>query len=254
MEPNQSTTQSKKVEIIFNIPEEDLPMIYGEVPDFDYSKVDPTYREISMKNFLDISYEQVSEQEDSRWFRDSHYRFLHMPDGSFWDSEGNYFNCLGFDKSGGYYDKFGYVENPNYSTNLVAVPENEKMVENERKSFNKFVEVSSEEKIWQEDMYEGFGLQNTEGGEIKKENENKNNPQKEDEVMEDDSFVPEILSPELLEIICKGNSDSDKTTGAKNECEQSKGLQSGLNNIATIKGGNVARMEEDENMINNAQV
>lgn len=55
--------------------------------------------------FLDRSFEEV---EGGYYDGNGCYR---TPNGSFWDENGIYFNCLGKDKNGGTYDEFG-VYNP----------------------------------------------------------------------------------------------------------------------------------------------
>ena len=80
------------------------------------------------KTFCDRPYEEVEDgYVDDRGFYTT-------PNGSFWDEDKTYFNHLGFDRHGGYYDKYGiYQPGPGYDEKtglyndqkeLISTPEN----------------------------------------------------------------------------------------------------------------------------------
>lgn len=58
--------------------------------------------------------------------------FSRTPNGSFWDSQGDYFNHQGFDKHGGFYDKYGvYIPGPGYDESKGMYKDDEGLVINE---------------------------------------------------------------------------------------------------------------------------
>ena len=75
------------------------------------------------KTFCDRPYEEVEDGYiDDRGFYTT-------PNGSFWDEDKNYFNHLGFDCHGGYYDKYGvYQPGPGYDEKTGLYKEQKELI------------------------------------------------------------------------------------------------------------------------------
>ena len=106
----------------------------------------------SEKEFIDRPFEEVEDGcIDDRGFYTT-------PNGSFWDEDQNYFNHLGFDQHGGFYDKYGiYHPGPDYDEKtglykdlkeLLPTPEAKDAKDNIELSISKLMEQEKkDEKI-----------------------------------------------------------------------------------------------------------
>ena len=95
------------------------------------------YEEVS-KIFCDRPFEEVEDGYiDDRGFYTS-------PNGSFWDNDLTYFNHLGFDRHGGFYDKYGiYQPGPGYDEKTGLYEEQKELFDTkDKKDIKQIVEFA----------------------------------------------------------------------------------------------------------------
>lgn len=112
--------------------------------------------------------------------------FMRTPNGSFWDSQGEYFNREGFDKHNGFYNKYGeYVPGPGWDEKKLMYTDDEQFI---------FV---GEENVKKTDEEKIIKLKEQEDKDRKVINEV--NDLKENPLPEDDDYVENVEEKEDLE-------------------------------------------------------